>query len=109
MSKRLTFLSVVLLILLLFSSAEARVWVVHPDGTGDAPTIQAAIDSLYNFGDDVIELVDGVFTGPGNRDLFGGGWSFVIKSQSGDPTSCILDLQGSADEWHWGIAYAEDG
>ena len=101
--------TILFLILFIPISTAARSWRVEPDGTGDAPTIQAAIDSLYNFGDDVIELVDGVFTGPGNRDLFGGGWSFVIKSQSGDPTSCIIDLQGSADEWHWGIAYAEDG
>ena len=108
MSKRLIFLACFLLFLLPFSSAEARVWVLHPDGSGDAPTIQAAIDSL-NFSDDVIELVDGVYTGLGNRDLYNSGKNFLMRSQSGDPTNCIIDLQGTADEWHWGIAYAEDG
>ena len=29
----------------LAASAEARTWYVKPDGTGDTPTIQAAIDS----------------------------------------------------------------
>jgi len=108
MSKRFALLICLLFFLLPFSYAEARVWVLHPDGSGDAPTIQAAIDSLY-FSDDVIELVDGVYTGQGNRDLHNGGKSFLMRSQSGDPTNCIIDLQGTADEWHWGIAYAEDG
>lgn len=109
MSGRQFILAGLLFFLLPFCSAEARVWVLHPDGTGDAPTILAAIDSLYNYGDDVIELVDGVYTGLGNRDLHNGGRSFLIKSQSGDPTSCIIDVQGTPQEWHWFIAYEEDG
>jgi hypothetical protein len=40
---------------------------VAPDGSGDAPTIQAAIDSSAP--QDVVELADGTFIGPGNRDL----------------------------------------
>lgn len=108
MSKRSTFLACLLFFLLPISTAEARVWVVNPDGTGDAPTIQAAIDSLTYSGD-IIELMDGVYTGDGNRDLYNSGRSFLMRSQSGDPASCIIDVQGSEDEWHWGIVFAEDG
>jgi hypothetical protein len=97
-----------LLLLLSFSSAEARVWVLHADGTGELPTIQAAIDTVEYSGD-IIELTDGVYTGYGNRDMHNMGKSFLIRSQSGNPADCIIDLQGNIDEWHWGIAYDEDG
>jgi hypothetical protein len=82
--------------------------VLHPDGSGDAPTIQAAIDSA-NFNGDVIELTDGVYTGPGNRDLYTSGKSFLLRSQSGNPAHCVIDLEGTADQWHWGIVYTDDG
>jgi len=59
--------------------------------------------------DDIIELTDGVYTGSGNRDLNNSGKYFLIRSQSGDPTACIIDLQGTAEEPHRGITYAEDG
>lgn len=108
MSHRLTFLVCLLILLLPLSNAEAEVWVVNPDGTGDAPTIQAAIDSLAWSGD-IIELTDGVYTGVGNRDLYTSGRSLLIRSQSGNPANCVIDLQGSMDEWHWGIVFAEDG
>lgn len=108
MSRRLTIFTWLLFFLLPLTGAQARVWVVQPDGTGDAPTIQAAIDSLYNI-DDIVELADGVFTGEGNRDLYTSGKAFLMRSQSGDPTSCIIDLQGTTEEWHWGIVYTDDG
>ncbi len=96
------------LILFLSSAASAATWVVHADGSGDVPTIQAAIDALEWY--DVIELSDGVYTGYGFRDLTNYGKAFAIVSQSGDPTSCIIDCQGTADEMHFGVAfYGEDG
>jgi hypothetical protein len=108
MSRRLTFLTGLLFFLLPFSVAEAEVWVLNPDGTGDLPTIQEAISAVAHSGD-IIELTDGVYTGYGNRDLHNMGKSFLIRSQSGNPANCIVDIQGSEDEWHWGIAYDEDG
>ncbi len=108
MSRRLSFAAFGFFILLPVSYAEAEVWVVHPDGTGDVPTIQEAVNQLAYSGD-IIELTDGVYTGFGNRDLHNMGKSFLIRSQSGNPADCVIDLQGSEDEWHWGIAYAEDG
>ncbi|MCK4414565.1 MAG: hypothetical protein KAY32_13585 [Candidatus Eisenbacteria sp.] len=61
-----------LLFLLLAASAcaaGAETYLVLPDGTGDFPTIQAAIDAALD-GDEIL-LADGTFTGDGNRDLTG--------------------------------------
>ena len=50
---------------LLSGPALARTWSVLPDGSGEAPTIQAAVDSADD--GDTISLGDGTFTGDGNR------------------------------------------
>jgi hypothetical protein len=47
--------------------ASAETYVVSPDGSGDFPTIQTAIDAVVD--GDIVQLTDGVFTGEGNRDL----------------------------------------
>jgi hypothetical protein len=78
----------------LAGSVDARTWYVKSDGSGDAPTIQAAIDSVLYYGGDIL-LADGTYQGPGNRDLQAR-WSFSLHSESGDPTSCIIDCQGTA-------------
>ena len=108
MSRRLSFLAGLFFLLFPLSTAQARIWAVNAEGTGEAPTIQAAIDSLTWSGD-IIELIDGVYTGDGNRDLYNMGKDFLIRSKSGNPANCVLDLEGTEDEWHWGIAFAEDG
>jgi hypothetical protein len=69
---------------------------VHPDGTGDFPTIQAAIDHAVD--GDVIELVDGVYAGSGNRELDYGGRAITIRSRAGDPGACIIDCQGGPED-----------
>jgi pectin methylesterase-like acyl-CoA thioesterase len=48
------------------SPSGASVYVVRPDGSGDFPTIQAAIDAAID--GDTVELADGTFRGDGNRD-----------------------------------------
>jgi len=75
-----------------------QTWTVLPDGSGDFPTLQAAIDGAQ--AGDVIELGDGVFTGDGNRDLDFGGQGLVLRSASGSPEACIIDCGGSASEPH---------
>jgi hypothetical protein len=77
--------------------------VVRPDGTGDYPTIQAAIDASVD--GDIIELTDGTFTGEGNRDIDYLGKAITVRSQSGDPTTCILDCGGSDEELHRGLRF----
>jgi len=96
------FALVLILILSTTVRVSARTWEVHADGTGDAPTIQAAIDSLQS--DDDIVLADGVYSGPGNRDLYNAEKLFTIASQSGNPTACVIDCQGAPDDPHWGFA-----
>ncbi len=92
-------------ILLVFSStpATAATYFVASDGTGDYPTIEAAVQACVS--GDVIELGDGTFTGPGNRDITVGELAITVRSQSGDATQCIIDLQGSASEHHFGFSF----
>lgn len=72
------------------ASASAATWIIKPDGSGDAPTIQAGIDSAAN--GDVVELTDGVFTGDGNRDIDFQGKAITVRSVSGNPDACRIDL-----------------
>jgi hypothetical protein len=78
---------------LITGSAFGETYVVRPDGTGDFPTIQAAIDACTD--GDVIELTDGTFTGDGNRDIDYLGKAIRIRSLSGHAGECILDCEFS--------------
>jgi predicted outer membrane repeat protein len=71
----------------------ATTYLVRPDGGGDYPTIDAAIQLVPE--GSVIELADGTFVGDGNRDLYFRGKAIIVRSQSGDPSRCILDLADS--------------
>jgi hypothetical protein len=77
--------------------------LVNPDGSGDFATIQAAIDASSD--GDVIILADGTFVGDGNRDLDYGGRAITVRSESGDPEGCVLDVQGSSTEPHRGVTF----
>ena len=88
---------------LLFSPALAATYLVHPDGTGDFPTIQDAIAAAAS--GDVIELGDGVFVGAGNRDVSFQGKALTVRSQSGDPSVCVLDCQGAPVDLHRGFSF----
>jgi len=79
-----------------------RMWYVQADGLGDAPTIQAAIDSCSH-GDTVL-VADGVFTGPGNRDIDLRGRQILFYSENG-PAYTIIDCQGSPAEPHRGFIF----
>jgi hypothetical protein len=67
------------------------VYVLRPDGTGDFPTLQAAIDVAPN--GTIIELTYGTFTGPGNRNVDFQGKSVRVRSQNGVPELCVIDCQ----------------
>jgi hypothetical protein len=83
--------SVSLSLLGIAGTAGAATIFVAPDGSGDYPTIQAAINASVS-GDTVL-LGDGVFTGPDNRDLIFSGRDITLASASGDPTQCIIDAE----------------
>jgi predicted outer membrane repeat protein len=82
-------------------SALADTWYITPDGTGDAPTIQAGIDSA-DAGDEVV-LADGTYTGDGNRDVDYLGKAVTVRSESGDPDLCVIDCEGSEGDPHRGF------
>jgi predicted outer membrane repeat protein len=86
------------LLLCCTGSAYGATLVVAPDGSSSFATIQAAIDAAAP--GDVIELLDGTFTGTGNRDLDPAGKAIDVRSQSGSPAACIIDCGGTSMEPH---------
>ncbi|HXS08850.1 MAG TPA: hypothetical protein VN852_02595, partial [Candidatus Krumholzibacteria bacterium] len=58
--------AVAVALLVLPATVLAATWTVKPDGTGDSPSIKAAILAASN--GDVILLTDGTFSGAANRD-----------------------------------------
>ncbi len=67
--------------------ARSATFYVDPNGTGDYPTIQAAVDAAAD-GDEII-LANGVYSGEGNRGMFVDK-SITIRS-NGDPNKCVID------------------
>lgn len=68
------------------ASATSRTITV-PD---DYPTIQAAIDAAG--GDDIVQIRDGTYKGPGNVNLDTKGKGITITSMNG-PEGCIIDSE----------------
>ncbi len=104
---KLSYATVVTLVIVFNSviaePAGARTWLVSPIGGGDAPTIQAGIDSAT--AGDVVELANGVFQRTGNRDLDFGGKSITVRSQNDSPEYCIIDCEGSYEDPHRGFIF----
>lgn len=80
------------------AAVAAETYRIEPDGSGDFATIQAAVEAAETH--DIIELATGTFTGSGNRDVNLLGKSITIRSESGDPQSCVIDCQGSSEAFH---------
>ncbi len=80
------------------------VHVLRDDGTGDFPTIQAAIDAAES--GHVIVLEDGIYSGEGNRDLDFGSKNLELISLNLDPALCTIDCGGSAAEPHRAVYMA---
>jgi hypothetical protein len=88
--------------LVLFSISAAETWYILPDGSGDAPTIQAGVDSAA-VGDTVL-LADGTYRGAGNRDV-DCDKTIVIRSESGDWSLCKIDCDGTETDPHKGFLF----
>ncbi len=79
--------------------------VVDPEGEGTYPTVQAALGSCGAWG--VIQLVDGTFTGDGNRDIELPAWPLTICSKSGDPSACLIGGQDTPPSSHFAFRFQE--
>ncbi|MCK4414669.1 MAG: right-handed parallel beta-helix repeat-containing protein [Candidatus Eisenbacteria sp.] len=84
----------VLLVLSAPWAACATTYLVLPDGSGNLPTIQAAVDAAVT--GDTIHLADGTFSGEGNYDILCEGKAITIRSQGDAPSICIIDCQGTS-------------
>ena len=87
-------------------SSGPRTLVVLPDGSGDYPTIQSAIDAAAP--GDTVELGEGMYTGDGNRDLDFRGKAITVRSQSGDPAHCTINCEGYENDPHVGFIFHSD-
>jgi predicted outer membrane repeat protein len=99
--RRVAIISSIILTLAV-GSAWARTWNVYPGGTGDAPTIQAAIDS--SAAGDTVLAGPGTYEGVGNRDIDFAGKAIVVMSSSGAAVT-IIDCAGSEAEPHRGFYF----
>jgi len=77
--------------------------IVQADGTGDCPTIQAAIDAAVD--GDIVILQPGTYTGDGNRDNDFKGKAITVQGATGDPNDCIIECQGTRQEPHRGFKF----
>ena len=101
---------VTLLLVALAALAQGRTITVGPGGVYDFNSIQAAIDDS-NDGDTII-VADGIYTGPGNRDIeFSHGLpegqtrAITVRSANG-PQNCIIDCNGTESDRHRGFRFA---
>ena len=76
--------------------AAATSLLVLPEGTGPYPTLQAAL-SVAADGDTIL-LGNGIFSGAENHNLQLENMSLTIRSQSGDPLACQVDVGGSTPQ-----------
>jgi predicted outer membrane repeat protein len=69
-------------------------------------TIQEAINAAED--GDTITVADGIYTGPGNRDIEFYGKAITVRSEHG-PQNCIIDCDGTALEPHRGFTFYSSG
>ncbi len=84
--------------------AIATTYIVDAASGGDYQTIQEAVDVVVD--GDIVQVVAGTYTGPGNRDINYWGANFVLESESGAAVT-IIDNQGESGHRLFNIAGAE--
>jgi hypothetical protein len=81
-----------MVVLLACNVVQAEVYTLHSDGTGDFANIQAAIAGSQD--GDVIELMDGIYSGTGNNEIDFMGRGITLRSASGDEEACVIHIRG---------------
>ncbi|MFO7608297.1 MAG: hypothetical protein R6X35_03740, partial [Candidatus Krumholzibacteriia bacterium] len=81
-------------VLCMAAPAFATTFVI-PDGPQNPGLTTIAQAMAAAASGDTIALQDGVFTGPGNRDVDFLGKAVLVRSLSDDPDRCIIDCEGS--------------
>lgn len=76
----------------------------NEDGTIDHPydSIQEAVNQIA--ANNIVVVADGIYSGPGNRDIDLMGKSIVVMTESW-PGTCIIDCQGTPAEPHRGFIF----
>ncbi|UCF44385.1 MAG: PQQ-binding-like beta-propeller repeat protein, partial [Planctomycetota bacterium] len=101
------FLIALVMLALASQPARGEIIALWPDGTGDYPTIQAAIDDAND--GDVIYLFPGTYAGDGNRDIDFLGKSIIVQSVAPDFPSIvaatIIDCNASEGDPHRGLYF----
>ncbi|UCC23513.1 MAG: PQQ-binding-like beta-propeller repeat protein [Planctomycetota bacterium] len=104
--KRIVLISLVLLAAA-SQAARGEIILLWPDGSGDYPTIQAAIDDAND--GDVIYLFPGTYTGPNNTDIDFLGKSITVQSVAPEFPSIvaatIIDCNGTEADPHRGFDF----
>lgn len=99
--------TIILVSLLLVIPCIADIIVVEDDGSGDYPTIQAAIDAASTW--DIIEVQPGTYIGNGNRDIDFRGKAITVRSI--DPNNpdivaaTIIDCNGTESTPYRGFSF----
>ncbi len=91
-------LIVVFVLVTTATTLAGKIIYVDDDGPADFNNIQAAIDDS-NDGDTII-VVDGTYTGVGNREISFHGKAITLRSENG-PENCIIDCQGKGKGFYF--------
>lgn len=67
------------------------------------PNVQSAITAAAP--GDTVALDNGVYSGPGNRDIEFLGKAIVVRSSSGEASACVIVCDGSVDTPHRGFRF----
>lgn len=74
--------------------APTRIWRIQPSDAAAGEGIQAALDRAAP--GDTLLLGDGLYRGPGNRNLNPAGKALVVRSASDRPENCVIDVGAPA-------------
>jgi len=97
-----TYLVMSLLLLSMAGLTQGRIITVDDDGPADFNNIQAAINDANDW--DTVLVADGIYTGPGNRDIDFMGKAITLKSENG-PENCAVDCNGTQEYPHRGFYF----